>query len=68
MIDEKRVREFNQSIKEFAEQGLSQEKARIKMGLQYGLSDSFQLRTWIATGYYMYEKERREKADDKIRR
>jgi len=60
MIDAQRIRSVNQSIRGFAEEGLSQEEARIKMGLQYGISDSFQLRTWIAVGYYMYEKERKE--------
>ena len=67
MIDAIRIRSINQSIRGFAEQGLSQEEARNKMNLQYGISDSFQLRIWIAVGYCIYEKERKEKTDDKIR-
>ena len=58
MINAMRIRQLNESIRGFAEQGLSQEEARKKMDLQYGISDSFQLRTWIATGYYMYNKEK----------
>lgn len=63
MIDAMRIRSINQSIRGFAEQRLSQEEARIKMGLQYGISDSFQLRIWIATGYCMYEKNKGKEND-----
>ena len=55
------VQSINKSIRGFAEQGLSQKEARNKMNLQHGISDSFQLRIWIAVWYYMYEK----KGDDK---
>ena len=63
MIDVQRIRNINQSIRGFTGEGLSQEEARDKMNLQYGISNSFQLRVWIAVIYYMYEKNK-EKGND----
>lgn len=64
MIDAQRIQSINQSIRGFAEEGLSQKEARVKMDLQYGISDSFQLRVWIAVGYYMYNKEKGERLNE----
>lgn len=58
MLDTQKIQSVNQSIKNFAEEGSSQKEARIKMDLQYGFFDSFQLRIWIAVGYYMHEKNK----------
>ena len=63
MIDAQRIQSINQSIRGFAEEGLSQEEAKNKMNLQYGISDSFQLRVWIAVGYYMHEKNKEKEND-----
>lgn len=63
MIDAMRIQSINQSIRGFAEQGLSQEEARNRMDLQYGISDSFQLRVWIAVGYCMYNKNKEKEND-----
>jgi len=60
MIDAMRIRQLNETIKESAKEGLSQKEAGVRMGLRYGISDSFQLRVWIAVGYCMYEKEEKE--------
>ena len=60
MIDAQKIQNLNQAIRDMAQEGLSQKETRNKIVLQFGFSDSFQLKVWIAVGYYMYEKERKE--------
>lgn len=61
MLDATKIQRVNQSIREFAQEGLSQKEARNKMMLQYDLIDNIKLRIWIAAGYCMYEKEKKER-------
>ena len=61
MLDAQKIQSITQSIRGFAEEGLSQKEARKKMDLQYDISDSFQLRVWIAVGYCRYKKEKGER-------
>lgn len=61
MIDATKVQSIIQGIGKYAQEGLTQKEARNKMILQYHFLDNIRLRIWIAVGYYMYEKEKKER-------